>query len=81
MPRNSNRSKKQFNGEKKVFRLSVTHTKDYDLSEILSWIKDFTSTKDVNYREYSRNTLFFFDNLNDAFYFRMHWDAPYREAK
>lgn len=80
MPRQSNRSRKKTQDDKNVYCLSVTKNLDYDLSEIIEWIQEVCNHKDVPYREYSRNTLFFFENLDDAFNFRLYWDAPRKET-
>jgi hypothetical protein len=63
-----------------VYPLSVAKEKDFDLKEITKWINDFCKVKEVNYREYPKNALFFFDNIDDAFQFRIHWDAPIKRS-
>lgn len=80
MPRQSKRSKKNPQDHQQ-FPLSVTRNTDYNLSEILDWIRDFCGKSAVSYKEYSRHTIFFFENLDDAFQFRMRWDAPLKEIK
>ena len=60
---------------KKSYRISVLKAQDdYELNEVLDWINYNCSDEKFHYRDYKKNIVFTFYNIDDAFKFKFRWE-------
>lgn len=57
----------------KIYKVSVLKDHTFDLDEILEWAEVFCNNK-VFYQKYKKNVVFTFNNIDDAFDFKMQWE-------
>ena len=57
----------------KIYKVSILKDRDFDLDDILEWNKVFNNGK-VFYQKHKRNVIFTFNDLNDAFRFKLRWE-------
>lgn len=67
-------SKKNDNDTKSTkYKISVLKDHTFDMSEILGWIELMCKGK-FYYRQFKKNVVFTFSEVNDAFKFKLRWE-------
>ena len=55
------------------YKISVLKDHTFNISEILGWIEIICKGK-FYYRQYKKNVVFTFSEVNDAFKFKLRWE-------
>lgn len=57
----------------KIYKVSILKDHDFDLDDVIEWNTVFCIGK-VFYQKYKRNIVFTFNDIDDAFRFKMRWE-------
>lgn len=57
----------------KIYTVTVIKDHDFDLTEILEW-SDILCKNKVFYKKYKNNITFTFNDIDDAFNFKLRWE-------
>lgn len=68
--------KKAKRNRRETYRVSVLKSQDdYSLDAVLAWIKENGTGDKFYYRDYKKNIVFTFYNIDDAFKFKFRWEV------